>query len=105
MTSHDEQVARFRRRTERIDDTVLQRNLKAGVYGPPGSARRSVAEAAIELRSNERAQALQLVTAEERTAVAAATTTASKRAARALWISIVALLAALVALAGSYASM
>lgn len=103
-TPHDEQIERFRKRTERVDDALLRRNLRAGVYGPPGSTRRAVAERAIELRSSERVEAVQLATERERTDLEAAVARAAARARLAVWLAVLALLAALVALARLYAS-
>ena len=46
-------VERFLRRMEGTDEAALQRNLRAGVYGPPGSSRRAVVELAVESRAKE----------------------------------------------------
>lgn len=94
-------VERFLRRVEGTDESTLQRNLRAGVYGPPGSPRRAVVEQAIESRLAARARALTVATQGEREALEARVERAERLARRALWLAVLASAAAALVLAGS----
>lgn len=100
--SPQEQIERFHRRAERTDERTLMRNLEAGVYGPPGSARRSVAERALELKRAEQVEVFQAATAQERAELIAVARRAAAAATRAAWASLIAALFALLAAARSF---
>jgi hypothetical protein len=95
-------VQRFLRRMENTDEATLQRNLRAGVYGPPGSPRRAVVELAIESSLAARAQTLAVPTQDERADLKARVDRAERVARRALWLAALALVAAAIAFATSY---
>ena len=96
-------VERFRRRMERTDEGTVRRNLRAGVYGPPGSPRRAAVELAVQSSLAERAQAAALVSRSEREVLEARVEGAERAARRALWVAALAVLTALLAVARSYA--
>jgi hypothetical protein len=95
-------VERFLRRIEGTEATTLQRNLRAGVYGPPGSSRRAVVELAIESRLAASARTLAVATQDERADLKARVDRAERVARRALWLAALALVAAAIAFATSY---
>lgn len=97
----EDAIERFRKRTAQTDDATLYRNLGAGVYGPPGSKRRAIAESALEQRLAERATALQVATWEEPSDLVHRADAAARWARRAAWIALIALAVALFGLARS----
>lgn len=101
-TPSDAAIERFWRRAERTDDATLYRNLRAGVYGTPGSTRRAVAERALDLRFAERARVLQIATREEGAELLGGAERASRVARMARWISFVALALALLGFARGF---
>lgn len=96
---NEEAVERFLRRTQSTDDSTLYRNLRAGVYGPPGSPRRAVAELALQQRFTAAADALQVSAWPGTAEVSTQIDRAGRLSNRALWLAIVALGLALLSLA------
>ena len=94
----DDAVHRFRLRTRGTDEATLHRNLEAGVYGPPGSARRAVAERALNARFSEVAQALQSAGGEEGARLRSQIDRLERTASRTMWLAVGALTVAVVAL-------
>ena len=101
-TPSDAATERFWRRAERTDDATLYRNLRAGVYGTPGSTRRAVAERALDLRFAERAKVLQLATSAEGAELLGRAERASRVAGMARWIAILALALAILGFARGF---
>lgn len=100
-TQNEDAVERFQRRTQGTDDATLYRNLRAGVYGPPGSTQRAVAEEALQLRFSANADALQIAAWQGTAEVSAQMERAGRLSNRALWVALVALGLALLGLARS----
>jgi hypothetical protein len=98
-TNIEEALTRFRRRTRDTDEPALRRNLEAGVYGPPGAMSRAVAERVLAERIARSSEVMWLARREDAAALVARTERAEEIARRATWISTLAFVVALIALA------
>jgi hypothetical protein len=98
-TNIEEALARFRRRARDTDEPTLRRNIEAGVYGLPGARSRAVAERVLAERIARSAEAMWLARRDDAAGLAERAERAEAIARRATWISALAFVVALVALA------
>jgi hypothetical protein len=98
-TNIEEALTRFRRRVRNTDESTLRRNIEAGVYGLPGARSRAVAEHVLTERIARSAEAMWLARRDDAAALAERAERAEGIARRATWISALAFIVALVALA------